>query len=78
MTSSFEELNGEKWAELRAELAEVQARAEGDRRQGDVQIVSRGVTFADWEWRMITALRHEVRRLGGDPDRVRAALPLGN
>jgi hypothetical protein len=78
MTSSFEELNGEKWAELRTELGEVQARAKGDRRRDDMQAVSRGVTFADWEWRMITALRQEVRRLGGDPDRVRAELPSGN
>lgn len=78
MARPFEEVNAEKWTELRAQLEEVKGRAEAEHRRDDVYLVDRGVTFADWAWRMITALRQEVRRLGGDPDRVQADFPPWN
>jgi hypothetical protein len=77
MDLSFDEVNEEKWAELRAQLRDVEARVHANHQSADGDVINRGITFAGWAWRMVTALRREVDRLGGDPDSIRADAPRG-
>ena len=71
MRDAYEETNATACAVLVQRLNDASAQAVSYGRASS-ELLYRAAGHIDWAYRMIIALRNEVRKLGGDPDTVRA------